>query len=557
MPKPRKKERHATVLEEGQTFAPGDEITAVFEGDRTQLDLGAVARNYKLRDAYADIRNLEFRADKEVALQAFTDYRRERAPVDRRRYAITTKPRPKFRADEAYRNRYLPHLYPQGRMLVLVDEDVYGDLKPSIDRYVRDLARDGYWATVHEVHAATALEIRSYIRRRRPVGAVLVGAIAAPWFEMDDDFHGHAEFPSDLYYMDLDGTWGDADGDGMFDSHGSKVDPEIWVGRIYPPTMGGKDAKMLMDYFDRNHRFRVGRLGHARSALAYPDDDWQGFSDCALDLQFPPSAITVHDAPDVTDADLYKAEVNALRSWVQLCAHSSVHSHAFAVSTGTEHIASPYFRDVNPPNAHFYNLFCCGPGRYTTNDYLAAWYVFDKEGGGTNQGLAAVASSKSGSMLFFEDFYGPLGQGDTIGDAYLKWWQARGTSHDQFHRRWFYGLTLLGDPTLTWWKGAVPTLEQPQKGDVFDQWPRKMQFRWDPVDIPGAKYTVEVDAFGAIKSGKWAEEVNQTWAVYPNLSGTTVDHTFVGMQRGRWRVRAEIDGQSCSWSRWRYFKYTV
>jgi hypothetical protein len=97
MPKPRKKERHATVLEEGQTFAPGDEITAVFEGDRTQLDLGAVAESYKLRDAYADIRNLEFRADKEVALQKFTDYRRERAPVDRRRYAITTKTRPKFR----------------------------------------------------------------------------------------------------------------------------------------------------------------------------------------------------------------------------------------------------------------------------------------------------------------------------------------------------------------------------------------------------------------------------------------------------------------------------
>lgn len=66
-----------------------------------------------------------------------------------------------------------------------------------------------------------------------------------------------------------------------------------------------------------------------------------------------------------------------------------------------------------------------------------------------------------------------------------------------------------------------------------------------------------VDAFGVINSGKWAEETNQTWAVDINLAGTTVEPTFVGMQRGRWRVRAEIDGQSSSWSRWRYSKYTV
>ncbi len=555
MPRKKMKGRELPALGERERFTAGSEMRVAFDEDHTRVELGALADRYKLRDAYREVRNLEFLEEEE---HPFADYKRDRAALARRRFRIVTTARPKFPKDEGYRNHYVPWLYPHGKVLVLVAEDVYTDIAPSIETYVLDLARDGYWATVHVVHAATPPEIRRYIRRRRPVGAVLVGGIAAPWFEMDDDFHdNHSEFPCDLYYMDLNGAWVDADNDGMFNSHGRNVDPEIWIGRVYAPTMGGNDAKMLMDYFARNHEFRLGNLGHARSALAYPDDDWQGFHDCALDLQFPASEITVHNAPDVTDADLYKSEVNTLRSWVQLCAHSSVHSHGFKVSTGHESINTAYFRDVNPPNAHFYNLFCCGPGKYTASDYLAGWYVFDKAGGGVNHGLAAVASAKSGSMLFFEDFYGPLGKGDCIGDAFLKWWQARGPSHDLFERRWFYGLVLLGDPTLTWWKGAVPQLEQPQPNDVFDQWPRTMQLRWDPVNIPGATYTVEVDAFGAVNGGKWAEAVNQSGVVYTNITGNTVTHTFVGMQRGRWRVRATIDGQTCSWSPWRYFTYTV
>jgi hypothetical protein len=379
-----------------------------------------------------------------------------------------------------------------------------------------------------------------------------------PWFELDNDFHGvHSEFPCDLYYMDTNGTWTDPDGDGKFSDHTGNLDPEIWVGRLWTPTANGNDAGLINDYFARNHKFRLGMMGHARSALAYPDDDWQDFGDCALDHQFPPASIAVYTAPTVTDADLYKAEVNSLRSWVHLCAHSSVHGHALRVGAVNEHIHYTYFKDTNPPNGHFYNLFCCGPGKFTTTDYLAGWYIFDKTGGGTNPGLAAIASAKSGSMLLFEDFYRPLGRGKCIGDAFVRWWRARGPDHDHWERCWFYGLVLLGDPTLTWWKGAVPQLEQPQEGDVFDHWPRKMQFRWDPVNIPGVKYTVEVDAFGAVNAGKWAEETNQTFAIYHNITTNTHDHTFVGAQRGRWRVRAQVGGRMCSWSPWSYFRFTV
>ena len=543
-------------LAEGKVFEAGSTVRMEMEGDYTKLDFGELAGQYKLSDAYKNVRNLELRSDIEIEEQTFADYQDVSVPAVPVAFEVALKPRPRYPRDEAYRNRMLRHLYPRGKMLVLVDKAIYNSVAGSIRRYLLDVGRDGYWATIHVVQGGGPGDIRTYIHKRSPVGVLLVGAIAAPWYEMDDDFHGHAEFPCDLYYMDTSGTWDDPDGDGKFSEHSGHVEPEIWVGRLYTPTEGGNDAALINDYFSRNHLYRRGKLGHARSGLAFVDDDWEGFGDCALDLQFPPSTLTVHTAPNVTDADLYKAEVNSLRSWVQLCAHSSPYSHALKVSGVNEHISYTYFKDTNPPNGHFYNLFCCSSGKYTTTNYIAGWYIFDKSGGGKNLGLAAIASAKTGSMLAFEDFYRPLGQGECIGDAFVEWWRARGSSHDRAVRCWHYGLVLLGDPTLTWWKGAVPVPNQPQSGDVFDHFPRKIQFRWDPVDIPGAKYSVEVDAIGAISAGKWAEEINQAFGVYTNISGQTHDHFFVGAQRGRWRVRAVVGGRACSWSPWSYFEFT-
>lgn len=553
-----KKWKGRLELDKNQVFKAGKQFRARIENDRTIFNLLARGRDYKLGQAYSSVKNMEYQGS--VQLQTFDDYLGMLEGIIGLRFKAEQKPRPEFPADEGYRNKKSKMHYPNGDLMVLVSASIYKAVSKSIDQYVLDVGRDGYWATIHVISGGKPKDIRDYFKKFRPVGALLVGAIAVPWFEMDDDFHDrHSEFPCDLYYMDTNAKWSDPDGDGKFSSVTGHVDPEIWIGRIFTPTKNGNDVDLINDYFARNHKFRLGQLGHARSALAYVDDDWQGFDDCEFDQMFPSSLITKYTNPEVTDADLYKSEVNTLRSWVQLCAHSSPHSHALHVPSqnGNEYIETEYFRDTNPPNAHFYNLFCCGPGKFTTDDYLAGWYIFDKSGGGTNLGLTAIASAKSGSMLFFADFYGPLGNGKVIGDAFVDWWKAQGPVHDDGERRWFYGLVLLGDPTLTWWKGAVPSLEQPQEEDVFDHWPRKMQLRWDPVNLPGVTYTVEIDAFHAVNSGKWAEETNQSFLIYNNITTNTLDHSFVGMQRGRWRVRAKVDGKMCSWSPWSYFRFTV
>ena len=527
------------------------ELTKV-EGKFTYINTKHLAHQYKLDKAYSTIRNLEMRSDQEIELLSFVGFKERFKDILFRPLNAEEKPRPTFPENERYLNTRNPRLYYKGLVLVMVSDLIYDDVKNSIDQYVMDLAYDGYWATIHVVTGGTPQQVRTYIKQKGPVGVVLVGSLPVPWYEMSDDFYGAStEFPCDLYYMDINGTWADPDGDGKFQSHDGNLDPEIWVGRIWSPANNGNDVDLINNYFERNHLFRTGKLGHARKALAYVDDDWQGFNDCGMSLMMP--SVTTYTAPNQTDADLYKSEVNTLRSWVQLCAHSWVQGHSFSVNTGGESINVQYFRDVNPPNAHFYNLFCCGPGRFTDNNYLGGWYIFDKSGNGTNHGLAAVASAKTGSMLFFEDFYEPMGHGRTVGEALVDWWKSRGPVHDLGEQRWYYGLTLLGDPTLNWWKGAVPTLLTPEDGDVFNHWPRRLELRWDPVNIPSAKYEVEVDYY----SGSWAAETGRPTTHYHNVTDTSVIHNFVGMQPGRWRVRAIIDGQYCSWSPWSYFRFDI
>lgn len=568
------KTKPAKAVKKQPVPAGGDALSAVKNGvitsnkftaatvlkDNTLINMQAIGRHYKLNNAYKNVRNLKLNDPLYKRFDSYAEHRLKFKDYYQFLPLIEEMPRPSFNSNEAYLNSYSLFRFLKGRVLILVHKDVYAATRVNVERFVLDLARDGYWATVHVVRGGGPSYIKNYIKGKSRVGVIMVGAVAPAWFEMTDDFDGaDTEFPCDLYYTTLNGTWADADNDGKFNAVSGDMTPEIWLGRIWTPTQNGNDAPLINDYFERNHRFRTGQLGHSRSALAYVEDDWVDFDDCEMDQMVPASFITKFTNPDTTDADLYKTEVNKLRSFVQLCSHSSPHVHSFRIpsTNSKEWIYNSYFRDERSPNAHFYNLFCCSSARFTESEYIGGWYIFDKEGGEISNGLTAIGSTKTGSMLFFADFYKPLGEGKCIGDAMVSWWQARGNVHELWQRQWFYGMSILGDPTLAWSKGAVPVLSAPADGKVFNNYPRKTDFSWGAVGIPGATYSIEIDAFGAIKAGEWAAQSFKTFAVYHDIHGTSFTHNFVGAQPGRWRVRAKIGDRYCSWSPWRYFRYTI
>ena len=468
---------------------------------------------------------------------------------------IRAKARPTFPVDLRYLNTYSSYHYPKGKMLIFVNSSIYTKVKASIDQYIMDVANEGYYATAYTVKDVSETRMRAFIKTKMPVvGALMVGNLP---YVMYEDPTTEELFPCDLYFMDLNGTWKDVDANGYLDAHPTNPEPEIWLGRIWTPTENGNDTNMINEYFARNHAFRKGELGCSNKALAYVDDDWAHFIDCRLSSLFSASNVTTINDPVTTDGDRYKAELNKFRAFVQVCAHSNPSLHSFKVSENNEYVFNSYLRDKNSPKAFLYNLFACRAALYTRADYIGGWYIFNKTNTDKCNGLAAVGSTKTGSMLYFENFYGKMAQGKTIGEAFVDWWKSIKTPHSDFTQHWFYGLTILGDPTLSWWSGAVPKLRIPENDSVFEHFPRLTHMCWDPVNLNNVTYNVEVDAYGARKSGMWAAEACKTFIISNNISGNSYEHNFVGAQRGRWRVRARIGNIVCPWSDWQYFRYQV
>ncbi|MEO0080041.1 MAG: hypothetical protein ABIK44_05135, partial [candidate division WOR-3 bacterium] len=76
--------------------------------------------------------------------------------------------------------------------------------------------------------------------------------------------------------------------------------------------------------------------------------------------------------------------------------------------------------------------------------YCGGRYVFQ-----TSNGLGAIGSTKTGSMLEFQDYYLPLANDATLASAFRSWFsqQAQG-GFEPWERSWFYGMTQIGEAML-------------------------------------------------------------------------------------------------------------
>lgn len=79
--------------------------------------------------------------------------------------------------------------------------------------------------------------------------------------------------------------------------------------------------------------------------------------------------------------------------------------------------------------------------RYVESNYIAGSYVFSN-----TYGLAAVSSTKTGGMLGDKYFYGNF-SGQSLGFAFQSW-LTEALAWGEYYDKWFYGMTIIGDPTL-------------------------------------------------------------------------------------------------------------
>jgi hypothetical protein len=251
--------------------------------------------------------------------------------------------------------------------------------------------------------------------------------------------------------------------DGLFETHGGDMLPEIWAGRLTASPLGD-EVSLLTNYFDKVHAFRSAGFSLTQRALVYIDDDWIPWAEEWADnvgLSYADRTL-VYDAEQTTAMD-YRGRLDDNYEWISVCAHSWPGGHGFKYNNGYSwsYIYSYEIPTIDPL-AFFYNLFACSNARYVESGYMGGEYVFTPV-----YGLGAIGSTKTGSMLEFQDFYAPLGEGKEIGEALRAWFQAQiEDGYELWEKSWYYGMTLIGDPTLRPQAPPVSVAMMPQATEL-------------------------------------------------------------------------------------------
>ncbi len=334
-------------------------------------------------------------------------------------------------------------------VVVLVEQGLLPQLNASILQYADDLEVSGYSVKVYNGTWTEAYTVRTLLRGELPngmVGAVLVGDIVEAWYEILNGPAGWGtqEFPTDLYYTDLDGSWADADDDGLMDGHTRSVNPEIWLGRLRPSVLGD-EVDLLRNYFRKNHEYRTGNLTLPHRSLVYVDEDWTSWSyewnDSVARIYNDSTLINDADG-DATNKVDYMERLTHDYEWIHVGVHSGPTAHRFKVDgqwLSDQILYSTELRAIDP-HTHFFNLWACSNARYTVPNCMGSQYVF-----ADTYGLLSIGSTKTGGMINQDSFYEPLSSNITIGEAFQEWFKDEG----QANRNWTYGMVILGDPTLS------------------------------------------------------------------------------------------------------------
>jgi hypothetical protein len=350
----------------------------------------------------------------------------------------------------------------------------------AVSQYASDLQNEGYSTLVYRFTSGTATSLRNYLATRyrdseKLTGAVLIGNIPYIVYEMMQDWgygggREYDDFPCDLFYMDLDGTWTDTLSDetvqpdnGKYDTRTGNLDLEIWVGRIKTNTLSnlsnlGNESALINSYLAKIHEFRTGTLVTQNRALVYNDDDWGSLTEedvSDLSDVFGSQAVTgISDAEQTTATDFKQTQLPQSTRWYLIRSHGSPEGHGFyrQDKASFEWVYTSDYTRIDPP-ASFFSFYVCSGCDYTAGNYLAGIAVFNPQ----SKGVFAIGSTKTGGMWLSSFFYTPLAQGESLGESFRQWFNQSQTSEPVTSPRYHYGMVMSGDPTLHTTVTITPT----------------------------------------------------------------------------------------------------
>lgn len=192
----------------------------------------------------------------------------------------------------------IPLAEQRGKLLLLLDNTITTPLAAELTRLEQDLVGDGWQLVRQEVaRDETVTNVRALVQTlyaadpANTKALFLFGHIPVPYsgnFAPDGHWEHQGAWPTDLFYADIDGSWGDSSvnhtgavfaqnhnvpGDGKFDpSYLHEVSAtELLVGRVdladMPVFAPQTEVDLLRQYLDKDHAFRHGQLTAVRRGL--------------------------------------------------------------------------------------------------------------------------------------------------------------------------------------------------------------------------------------------------------------------------------------------------
>ncbi len=349
----------------------------------------------------------------------------------------------------------------EGTVVLVVNHRLLSEHEEGFQQYADDLSDEGYDVVLLDIDGGTPQELKDAVIEEggdNLVGTVMAGELPLAWFEQFEYFDDEDEpdnprlheYPIDLFFMDIDGEWQDTSGNDIYDVHSGDWQPDIWFGRLPGYNLSRIDEdELISDYLDKIHRYRIGEMDASHSALSFIDDDWVSQAEnWGNDMRLAYGGLIEEAHPETTSATRWRHHLNDVSyNLAQVCVHSGAEAHIFKIENRrrNDYFRFSHLREEVEPNVLFYNLYACSIMNLSRNLCMGALYAL-----GSEFGLGAVGPSKTGGMLYFEDYYRRLGEGKSFGEALRLWMidHIREEGHENWARSWFYCMTYFGDPTL-------------------------------------------------------------------------------------------------------------
>lgn len=323
-------------------------------------------------------------------------------------------------------------------VLIITNPDIRIGIQVSLSQYVNDLEIEGYTVITDNFNGGSPRDMKTHILNQynsvsssKPLaGCILIGDLPIPKVRSENNY------PLDSFYMDLNGDWR-TDNSGEVLDIPDRISLQIWIGRLTATAISGNEVELVNDYFKKNHEYRTCQMNVMNRAIVYVDDDWVPKGDYGLPSAYEDFALEINKG--TTAADDYKNKIKENYEFMHVAVHSNAQSHRFKLNHVWEKkwVTNEDILSIKPQPI-FYILDACKAVLYTESNYIGGCYIFSK-----GRGLAVIGETcNANAMDESSEFYSHFGQGYSIGESFINWFNNRITPNYNKDR------IILGDPTL-------------------------------------------------------------------------------------------------------------